>query len=390
MRPVIFLNSHPIQYFAPLYKDIVDKTNIDLTVWYCSDESIRGEMDKGFGKKVKWNIPLLEGYNYLFLTNYSWKKSISKGFMGLLNFGVISKLYKQPKSIIIVHGWNYATNIMTIFFGKMFGHEICLRAETPYNQELGKPVLITSIKHIYFRSVFMFINKFLYIGTQNKRFYEALKIKPTKMFPFSYCVDNDRFQNLYHSTTKESCRAMLGIEPGKQVILYSGKYIAKKRPMDLLKAFHSISNQHAILIFVGDGEMRPEMQGFIDDNALAGKVVLSGFVNQSEISLYYRSADVFVMCSGLGETWGLSVNEAMNFAVPVIVSDICGCAIDLVEHGKNGAVYETGDVSQLAKLLTAFIEMSPDEKNEYSKAAIDKINQFSFAHAIAQLTRIVV
>ncbi len=390
MRNLVFLNSHPIQYFAPLYKDIAATTDINLTVWYCSDESIRGEMDKGFGKKVKWDIPLLEGYRYEFLKNYSWKKSISKGFMGLINFGVIKKLYRQPKSVVVIHGWNYATNVMAIIFGRLFGHQVCFRGETPYNQELLKPRFITSVKHLYLRLLFSFVNKFLYIGTQNKKFYESLGINESKLFPIRYCVDNDRFHKLYLSTSKEQARAQLNIAASKRIILYSGKYISKKRPMDLLKAFQQANHQHAQLIFVGDGELRAQMQQFIDEHRLAADVVLTGFINQSEIPLYYRAADVFVMCSGVGETWGLSVNEAMNFALPVIVSDTCGCATDLVENGKNGAVFETGNITQLAGLLTEFLEMPVPKRIEYERASLDKIDQFSYSNVIAQLKKIVV
>ena len=86
------------------------------------------------GEKVKWDIPLLEGYNYQFIKNNSWSPSIHKGFLGLQNWAVIRMLHKQPKSIIIIHGWAYLTNILAIVFGKIFGHTICLRAETPWNQ----------------------------------------------------------------------------------------------------------------------------------------------------------------------------------------------------------------------------------------------------------------
>jgi glycosyltransferase involved in cell wall biosynthesis len=53
----------------------------------------------------------------------------------------------------------------------------------------------------------------------------------------------------------------------------------------------------------------------------------------------------------MGETWGLSVNEAMNFAKPVIVSDTCGCSADLVRHGGNGFIFEEGNIGQLAAYL---------------------------------------
>ena len=66
MKPVIFINSHPIQYFAPLYKLIASQTDINLNVWYCSDETVNGFIDKEFGVNVKWDTPILDGYNFTF------------------------------------------------------------------------------------------------------------------------------------------------------------------------------------------------------------------------------------------------------------------------------------------------------------------------------------
>ena len=106
MKDVIFINSHPIQYFAPMYK-YMNEHAVNTKAWYCSDESIKGGLDKQFGVDVKWDIPLLEGYAYRFFKNYSWKPSHANGFFGLINLGIITQLFKIPKSVIIVHGWNY-------------------------------------------------------------------------------------------------------------------------------------------------------------------------------------------------------------------------------------------------------------------------------------------
>ena len=73
---IAFLLSHPIQYFFPLFKEIAKHPQTDLTVYYCSDENIKGMHDVGFGTDVKWGILLLDGYNCIFLKNYSPKPFI--------------------------------------------------------------------------------------------------------------------------------------------------------------------------------------------------------------------------------------------------------------------------------------------------------------------------
>jgi len=63
------LVSHPIQYQTPLYKLLSKEPEIDLTVLFCSDWGLKTYKDKGFGKEVKWDIPLLDGYKYKFFKN---------------------------------------------------------------------------------------------------------------------------------------------------------------------------------------------------------------------------------------------------------------------------------------------------------------------------------
>jgi glycosyltransferase involved in cell wall biosynthesis len=129
--------------------------------------------------------------------------------------------------------------------------------------------------------------------------------------------------------------------------------------MDLIRAFHLLDHPKAQLIMVGEGALRSEMERYIEDNQLS-KVTLTGFINQQEIAEYYTMADVFVLPSGYGETWGLVVNEAMNFNLPLIVSDLVGCTDDLVHEGQNGFTFPFGDVEQLKEKMETMLSTETD------------------------------
>ena len=96
--------------------------------------------------------------------------------------------------------------------------------------------------------------------------------------------------------------------------------------------------------------MRESLKIYVQENKI-NNVHFYGFINQSEISKFYKAADLFVLPSGIGETWGLVVNEAMLFSLPIIVSDRVGCAKDLVKHNENGFIYEYGNVDELSYFL---------------------------------------
>ena len=95
MKKIIFINSHPIQYFAPMYK-YMNEQGLDVSAWYGSDITVNGNIDNEFGVLVKWDIPLVEGYSHRFFKNRSWIPSHANGFWGLINLGMIFEIFRIP------------------------------------------------------------------------------------------------------------------------------------------------------------------------------------------------------------------------------------------------------------------------------------------------------
>lgn len=356
-KKIAYFLSHPIQYFSPLLKSIAQKT--DLSVYYFSDASITGKIDKGFGQKIKWDTPLLEGYKYSFIRNYSKRRSLDNKFFDVFNPGVIKVLWKEKAPVIIVNGWSYSSNLMTIFFARLFGKKIWLRCDNPLNQELLKSKRTLFVKKIFLKYTLFnfFVDKYLYTGTENRSFFKYYGVSESKLLYTPHAVDNNYFEMQHEDLQKkrDQLKKKFNLPADKKIILFSGKYIEKKRPLDLLQAFGMLDRNKYSLVMVGDGELRKEMENYIQQNLLQN-VFLTGFINQSAISEYYETTDVFVMCSGIGETWGLSVNEIMNFEKPVLVSKICGCSVDLVKEGINGYTFEEGNIKQLSQLITEVLE----------------------------------
>lgn len=381
---ISYFLSHPVQYISPLLKEMAGE--FDLHVYYFSDASIKGNVDKGFGQVVKWDIPLLEGYNYTFIRNNSLWPGLSNRLFDLVNFGVVKCLWNDSSDIIIVNGWGYFSSILTIITARMLGKKVWLRGENPYSQEMKKGKILLFLKNIMLKQILLrFANKFLYIGKENKRFFEYYGAKSSQLVYTPYCVDNLFFSTQYEALKQNvlKLKSQLELPLNRSIIVVSGKYIPKKRPLDIIKAFKEVNNFNAALVMVGEGELRSQMEDYIAANNLKD-VYLTGFVNQKKIPEYYTVADVFVMCSGAGETWGLSVNEAMNFAKPVIVTATCGCSADLVVHGKNGFVVKEGNIEQLTGALQELLKNDSFriQAGELSKQII---RDYSFSAIIANL-----
>lgn len=374
---MLYFLSHPIQYFSPLFKALSDRIGLD--VYYYSDNRSAGKIDKGFGKAVSWDIPLLEGYSYHFLDNKIKNKVPNSRFWDVVNPGLVGRIRHSQDKIIVINGWSYSSDWLVAISARLFGKKLWIRAENPLNQELRKAGWIRGLKQIILGKIFfnLFADKCLYIGTESRKFFQYFGVPERKLIFTPYAVDNEYFHKawLEYRDKLPVLKKELGVPAGKKIIVFAGKYIPKKRPLDLLKACKQLNADDFFLVMVGDGELRPLMEEYIRDNQLSN-VLLTGFINQSVIPQYYAVADVFVMCSGMGETWGLTVNEAMNFEKPVLVSDTCGCSGDLVKQGVNGYVFPEGDIDALAGYIT---EVTKDEARlkQMGKASFEIVQSYS-------------
>jgi glycosyltransferase involved in cell wall biosynthesis len=339
---IAYLLTHPIQYFSPLFREFSKRKDIEFIVYYCSDESIRGSYDPNFKTKVKWDIPILEGYRYKFLKNHSPFPSIYKPLSGLINFGIIKELKNKRFDFIVVNGWNFGTAILTFILSRFFRTKVCVFNEAPFKLEFSKKNYLKIIKKIFFRFLFSVINYFIVPGCGGEKFLEYYGVKDDRIIKTGYPVDNDFFSSYYKKYRKKrkELRKELNIPYNKFIILFVGKLISKKNPLILLKVLKELKNENIFVVFVGDGPLRNDMMKYIEENKLKN-VSIKGFVNQSEIPKYYAVSDILVLPSiCCTETWGLVVNEAFNFGIPAIVSEYVGCANELVIDGYNGFVFK--------------------------------------------------
>lgn len=375
-----YLVSHPIQYQAPLLRLIAQQPQIDLTVFFCSDFTTRAYRDKEFGQSIAWDVPLTEGYRHEFLPSVGARDGAS--FLRPLVYGLARRLTEQKFDALWVHGWGYWSHIHAVFKAHSMGIRVLLRGEAGSHLPLGLPFKQVT-KRVLLRHLFSRVNAFLAIGTRNREFYSAYGVDAQRLFSVPYAVDNEFFQGMARDAAKdrEALRASLGLEPGRPIILYASKLTERKRPHDILEAYVRLSadgrsEPRPYLLFVGDGEMRQA----IEDRARAlgwRSIFFLGFKNQTELPRFYDLCDVFVLPS-MNEPWGLVINEVMNAARPVIVSDQVGCVPDLVREGENGCIYRAGDIGALHDALHFVLGDEP-RRVAMGKRSLEIVSQWDFA-----------
>jgi glycosyltransferase involved in cell wall biosynthesis len=190
----------------------------------------------------------------------------------------------------------------------------------------------------------------LAIGTRNREFYTAHGVSQERIGLMPYCVDNDHFRNMAQTADTQALRAQLSLEAGRPIILYASKLTARKYADLLLEGYQQLPEPRPYLLFVGDGELRPELERKVAAHKL-DDVRFLGFRNQNELPGLYALADIFALPS-INETWGLVVNEAMNAGCAILVTDQVGSAVDLVQSGVNGIVVPPKDVNAIAVAIS--------------------------------------
>lgn len=369
------LVSNPIHYQVPLYRRLFQHPEIDLTVLFCSDFGISNHNDPGWGRPLNYDAEILEGYNYKFLRNIS-PKPLPNYFFGMINTGLIKQLRKERYDAVWVHGWANATNWICFISCRVIGMPFMLRGES--NMLHKRPVGVRVLKRVILKLLFSSAGAFLTIGKLNNDFYRAYGADERRLFPVPYAVDNEFFidqNHMSHSERNKIREALYISSSEKTVILFVGKLIERKRPFDVLKAYEKIGDGKAVLMFVGDGAQRKELEEYVHERNMDG-VYFTGFQSQKELPRIFSIADVFVLPSS-NEPWGMVVNEAMNFGLPVITSDKVGAAYDLVRAGENGFIYPDGDVDKLAEFLSRLIA-NAELREKMGKRSLDIVSKWSF------------
>lgn len=252
---------------------------------------------------------------------------------------------------------------------------LCIKKKVPYivNVDgavgINKNIIKSLIKRYYFKRAIK-----CFAGCQ--RAVEYLKFYGVK----EKNIDKHNFTSLYANEIlktpigleeKATLKKELGIE-NKPTFITVGQFIHRKGFDILLDAWKKVDDENQLLI-IGGGSKREEYEKVIAENNMQN-VFIHDYMPHDKIMQYLKAADCFVMPTR-EDIWGLVVNEAMSVGLPVISSDKCTSANELIENGKNGFVYKVDDTDALANIINNFKE---SDYVALSKKALEKIADYTY------------
>ena len=482
------LTSHPIQYYAPWFRQLAQQ--VDLQVFFAHRQDATGQAAAGFGVKFEWDVPLTEGYPHRWLKNVSVHPGLGS-FGGCdtpeiydIVAGKLKAEMQKPKAetsdsqksdfsfqlstfsvspfdAFLIMGWNRKSYVQAIRACRRNRIPVLMRGDSQLNTPRSR--LTTLVKYLPYRWILPRLDGHLYVGQRNREYLRHYGVPESRLFFTPHFVDNEWFgaraeevrasplrldrgesdatlahrisfsasdgekvakpdevfpgsgagqgvralgdvsnpsPNSQLPSPVSALRKQWGAEEGDLVALFVGKFIPKKRPADLLRALAVFQSQSGradlpvgpdarqrvptmLAVVVGAGEMENELRAFAARENV--RAHFAGFKNQTELPQYYAGADVLVLPSDGGETWGLVVNEAMACGLPAVVSDAAGCAPDMIEEGLTGFTYPMADVNALADRLVRVRQALKENPARLREAVRRKATAYSMERATAGL-----
>ena len=335
------------------------------------------EIDPEFNLKIAWKVDLLGGINHEFLATKIAFGSTSQKLRYAINLR--ERLKEFAPDVVFFQGYATFLELQTLIVAKSLGLPVIVRPDG--NEKcLKRNIVKAALRSIFLRGFYKFVDAYLSVGSLSTEHFLGKGGNSEKLIPCRHSVDNDYFTEQHRQLVPvEKLKSELQLERFKKIILFCGKLIAKKDPTTLLRAFESCRfNSSVGLVFVGTGELESQLK--ITANHPNPQIHFAGFINQDKISHYFQIADILVLGSQYGETWGLVINEAMNFGVVPVVSNLVGCAPDLVTMD-TGRVFDTGDEASLAAILRELID-KPEVLKNLSQSALERIKQYDMQQAV--------
>ncbi|RFZ82245.1 glycosyltransferase [Mucilaginibacter terrenus] len=368
-KKLAIITTHPIQYYAPVFRLLAQQ--LDLKVFYTWGEASLSKHDPGFGKKIKWDIDLLDGYKYEWVHNSACDKG-SHHYKGIKNPSLITELEQWQPDAILVYGWAYHSHLRVIrHFSKKI--KLLFRGDSTLLDDSNG--VKSHLKAVFLRWVYNHIDIAIYPGQNTMAYFKKYGVEDHRLVFAPHAVENSRFAE-DRSVDAAAIRASLYIDNERLMILFAGKFEKKKDPLLLLKAFQQLSQPNIHLLFVGNGPLEKELKQHANCWA---NIHFLNFQNQSAMPAVYQACDLFCLPSmGPAETWGLAVNEAMACSKAIIASDKTGCVPDLVVNGRNGFIFKAGDVTSLLEKLNLAVEQGKMGLTSMGKVSNEMIIPWNF------------
>ncbi|MEP6714503.1 MAG: glycosyltransferase family 4 protein [Terriglobia bacterium] len=384
-KALAIIETHPVQYRAPVYRALHERFQIPVTVIYGSDFSVTGYYDTEFRSEFAWDTDLTSGYPHMFLSTTA--DGGARNYSGVSARGLYRSLRRLDPAAILLVGYSPRFHQWGCLHAWRSGRAVLFRGETADRAQSGDG-LVGRLRARVLSAFYERCDRLLYIGQRSRDHFVNYGCSDEKLVFSPYCVDISPFQVDEESRARlrAPARESLGVAENDNVLLFSGKLSERKGPDLLIQAVSRFSAEErakTLIVFLGDGEMLPALEDAAGKSGV--KMRCLGFQNQKSISPWFHAADLLILPSRRLETWGLVVNEALHHGLPCVVSDSVGCSPDLIVPGATGEVFDTGSCDALAAAIAKALNLKG--RPDIREACRKRIAAYSIEKAAEGIAR---
>jgi 1,2-diacylglycerol 3-alpha-glucosyltransferase len=292
---------------------------------------------------------------------------------------LVAVLRQQAARVLFVPGWGTWWAIASLRLCLRIGVRVVVMSDSTFH-DAPRSYLKETIK----RRIVGLCSAALVAGKPQLEYLVTLGMPRERIFTGYDVVDNSHFAAGAEVVRREAIRWRQTLGLPARYFLASARFIEKKNIPRLLQAYALYRSRAGAaawkLVVLGEGPERPHLERVVTELGLHGDVMMPGFKQYDELPAYYGLASAFIHASTVDQ-WGLVVNEAMAAGLPVLVSERCGCAADLVRPGHNGFLFDPYDVDALANGLLMLSSDGCDRAamGARSRAVIDDWRPTAFA-----------
>ena len=349
-------------YRIPVFNALAQRPEIDLHVLFLSENDPTLRQWRVYKEEIKFHYDVLP----------CWRQRFGR-YNVLINRRVFSALNKIGPDVVLCGGYNYLASWELAFWTKVHGVPLLLWSESTASDQRRRHRVVEFMKERFLGMC----EGFVVPGKASQRYLKDLGIAENRIITAPNAVDIRYFATLAETTRRAEFKGCARLSLPSRFFLYVGRLVRAKGVFELAEAYSQLDGEIRAkvgLVFVGDGPDRAELMERTSRTA-PGTVQYHGFVHREGLPEFYALADALIFPTH-SDTWGLVVNEAMSCGLPVIVTSVAGCGLDLVQDGWNGFVVPPGDSSQLATAM-ARLAGSPERRMEMGLRSRERIEAYS-------------
>jgi glycosyltransferase involved in cell wall biosynthesis len=384
---------HPISYQLPLFLDIQrlgKYRNIFVKTVFLDKLTLR----KSYHKEIDGILDIDPG-RYLHTLDHVFSFNLASpritGFLSRINPSLIWHVFRSD--VVLIHGYENLSYLYVLVLARLFAKTLLFRGEAVTRRFFARgsshPSSISSgisqLKSFYVNLYLRSSRYVFYSCSGNESYFRGHRVPSESLVFFPCCVDNDLCRMYVSGESRNILRLRYGISEDTFVIGYAGRITSRKHLSAIVAASAFVSDadkKRLHLLLIGGGPESTSLSDLANRNGLP--ITVTSFLSHLNGLSHLNCLDVFCMPS-LYDPSPKSLNEAMNFSLPLLVSQGCGTAYDLVRPGQNGFVFDPSCPRDLARHISYLMNLSPSRLSEMGELSREIVANYSTGQAAVNL-----